>query len=43
MRNERRPGIKVTVPMHGKAIKPGTLNNIVKQAELSIGELKELL
>jgi len=43
MRNERRPGIKVTVPMHGKAIKPGTLNNIVKQAELSIGELKKLL
>ena len=43
MRNEERPGIKVTVPIHGKPIKPGTLNNIVKQAELSIEELKELL
>jgi predicted RNA binding protein YcfA (HicA-like mRNA interferase family) len=43
MRNEQRPGIMVTVPTHGKPIKPGTLNNIVKQAELSIAELKELL
>jgi len=43
MRSEDKPGIKITVPIHGKPIKPGTLNNIVKRAEISIEELKELL
>ena len=43
MRHERKPGTKITIPVHGKAVKPGTLGNILKKAELSVEELKELL
>jgi len=43
MRNEDKPGTKIIVPIHGKSVKAGTLSNIVKKAELSIEELKELL
>jgi len=43
MRHENKPGTKIVIPFHGKPIKPGTLSNILKKAELSIEELKELL
>ena len=43
MRHENRPGIKIVVPVHGKPVKPGTFSNILKKAELSIEEIKELL
>ncbi len=43
MRNEEKTGIKIVVPIHAKSVKPGTLNNIVKKAELSIERLKEIL
>ena len=43
MRHENKPGTKVVIPIHGKAIKPGTLSNILKKAGLSVEEIKELL
>jgi len=43
MRHEGKPGIKIIVPVHRKPVKPGTLSNILKKAELSAEEIKELL
>ncbi|MBI2304563.1 MAG: type II toxin-antitoxin system HicA family toxin [Chloroflexi bacterium] len=43
MRHEDKPGTKIIIPVHGKPVKPGTLNNILKKAELSVGEIKKLL
>ena len=43
MRHDERRGIKLVVPVHGSPVAPGTLNNILKTAELSIDEIKELL
>ena len=43
MRREDRPGTKIIVPIHGKPVKPGTLSNILKKAELSAEEIKRLL
>jgi len=43
MRHGDRPGAKVIIPVHGKPIKAGTLSNILKKAELSAEEIKELL
>ena len=43
MRHDDRPGIKVIVPTHRSALPPGTLSNILKAAELTIEEIKELL
>jgi len=43
MRHESKPGIKIVVPVHRKPIKPAVLNNILKRAELSVEEIKELL
>jgi predicted RNA binding protein YcfA (HicA-like mRNA interferase family) len=34
--------ISVVVPLH-KELKKGTLNNILKKADLTLGELKELV
>jgi len=43
MRREDRPGTKIIIPIHGKPVKPGTLSNILKKAELSAEEIKRLL
>ena len=43
MRHEDRPGTKIIVPVHRKPVKPGTLSNILKKAELSVDDLKKLL
>ena len=43
MRHENKPGTKIIIPIHSKPIKPGVLNNILKRAELSVEEIKELL
>ena len=43
MRHEGKPGVKIIIPVHGKSVKPGTLSNILKKAELSAEEIKELL
>lgn len=43
MRHENKPGAKIIIPVHGKPVKLGTLNNILKKAELSIEEIKELI
>ncbi|MDY6892121.1 MAG: type II toxin-antitoxin system HicA family toxin [Chloroflexota bacterium] len=43
MRHERKPGVKIVIPIHRSPVKPGTLNNILKKADLSVEELKKLL
>ncbi|MCL4459790.1 MAG: type II toxin-antitoxin system HicA family toxin [Chloroflexi bacterium] len=43
MRHEDRPGVKIIIPVHRKPVKPGTLSNILKKAELSAEEIKRLL
>lgn len=43
-RSYRREGQRVVVPFHGsKVIPPGTLRSILRQAGMSVEELKELL
>ena len=42
-RHENRPGTKIVIPLHRKPIKLGILSNILKRAELSVEEIKELL
>jgi len=43
MRNDDKPDTKIIVPIHSSPIKPGTLSNILKKAEISIQELEDLL
>jgi predicted RNA binding protein YcfA (HicA-like mRNA interferase family) len=43
MRNDDKPGTKIVIPIHTSPIKPGTLYNILKKAEISIQELENLL
>jgi predicted RNA binding protein YcfA (HicA-like mRNA interferase family) len=42
MRHENKPETKIVIPIHRKPIKPGVLSNILKRAELSVEEIKEL-
>jgi len=42
LRHPTKPG-KVTVPMHRGDLQPATLNSILKQARLTIDELRRLL
>jgi predicted RNA binding protein YcfA (HicA-like mRNA interferase family) len=43
MRNDDKPNIKLVVPIHTRPIKPGTISNILKKAEISREELEDLL
>jgi predicted RNA binding protein YcfA (HicA-like mRNA interferase family) len=43
MRNDDKPDTKIVVPIHTSPIKPGTLSNILKKAEISREELEDLL
>jgi predicted RNA binding protein YcfA (HicA-like mRNA interferase family) len=43
MRHDSKTGIKIVIPIHRKPIKPGILGDILKKAELSVDEIKELL
>ena len=43
MRKSDRPGIKIVIPIHTGPVKPGTLSNILKKAEISKEELEGLL
>ncbi len=43
MRKNSKPKRRIVIAVHGKSIKQGTLNNILKDAKLSVEELKELL
>jgi predicted RNA binding protein YcfA (HicA-like mRNA interferase family) len=43
MRHESKPETKIVIPVHRKPIKPGILSNILKRAELSVEEIKELI
>lgn len=37
----RKGSLRVTVPMHNRDLKPGTLHNILKQAGITKEELEE--
>jgi len=43
LRHRDRPELRVTVPLHGKDLKRGTLHAILKQAGLTSEEFLELL
>ena len=43
MRNDDRPGTKIVIPIHASPVKPGTLSNILRKAEISREELEDLL
>ena len=43
MRHRSKIGTKIIIPVHRRPVKPGTLSNILKKAELSVEELKNLL
>jgi predicted RNA binding protein YcfA (HicA-like mRNA interferase family) len=43
MRHESKPETKIVIPVHRKPIKPVILSNILKRAELSVEEIKELI
>jgi len=43
MRNDSKPGAKIIVPVHTSPVKPGTLSNIMRKAEISKEELEDLL
>jgi predicted RNA binding protein YcfA (HicA-like mRNA interferase family) len=43
MRNDDKPNTKIVIPIHTSPIKPGTLSNILKKAEISKEELEGLL
>lgn len=43
MRHEERPGAKLVIPVHSRPLTQGTLSNILKKAEISVDEIKELL
>ena len=38
-----KPSLRVTVPMHNKDVKRGTLRNIIRQAGLTVDEFIEYL
>lgn len=43
LRHPDDPTIRVTVPLHTRDIKRGTLHSIIKQTGLTVGEFLELL
>ena len=43
MRHRRDPALRVTVPMHGRDMKKGTLRAILRQADLSVDTFVGLL
>lgn len=43
MRHPDKAGAKLVIPVHGKPLKPGTLRNILRRAELSAEDVKDLL
>jgi predicted RNA binding protein YcfA (HicA-like mRNA interferase family) len=44
LRHPEKPGKKVVIPVHpGKALKPKTLQRILREAELTPDQLRELL
>jgi predicted RNA binding protein YcfA (HicA-like mRNA interferase family) len=42
-RHPDKPGILVTVPYHNRDLKRGTLRAILRQADLTVDELRRLL
>jgi predicted RNA binding protein YcfA (HicA-like mRNA interferase family) len=43
MRNDTKRGNKLVIPVHKHPVAPGTLNNILKTAEVMVDKIKELL
>jgi predicted RNA binding protein YcfA (HicA-like mRNA interferase family) len=43
MRHDTKRGAKLVIPVHKCPLAPGTLNNILKTAKITIDEIKELL
>ena len=43
MRNDDKPGTRIVVPIHTGPVKPGTLSNILRKAEVSKEQLEDLL
>ena len=43
LRHPDDPTIRVTVPLHTRDLKRGTLHSIIKQTGLTVGEFLELL
>jgi predicted RNA binding protein YcfA (HicA-like mRNA interferase family) len=43
LRHPADPTIRVTVPLHTRDLKRGTLHSIIKQARIAVGEFLELL
>jgi predicted RNA binding protein YcfA (HicA-like mRNA interferase family) len=44
LKHPAKPALRPVVPVHGKrSLKPKTLSSILKQADMSVGELRELL
>ncbi|MBI2544387.1 MAG: type II toxin-antitoxin system HicA family toxin [Candidatus Rokubacteria bacterium] len=44
LRHPEQPGKKVVVPVHpGRPLKPKVLQRILKEAELTVDQLRELL
>ena len=41
--HSQQPSRKVTIPMHNKDLPKGALRNILRQAEISVDELKKYL
>lgn len=39
----KKSNLRVTVPYHGKDLKPGTLKSIIEQSGLTVEEFLELL
>lgn len=39
----KKSSLRVTVPYHGKDLKPGTLKSIIEQAGLTVDEFLDLL
>jgi predicted RNA binding protein YcfA (HicA-like mRNA interferase family) len=39
LKSPHNPSIRVTIPMHNKDLKPGTLNSILKQAGIDKKEI----
>jgi predicted RNA binding protein YcfA (HicA-like mRNA interferase family) len=43
LKHSQKPRLRVTLPWHGKDLKPGTLRSIVEQAGFTVSEFIELL
>jgi len=43
LKNDHKPGLRVTLPWHGRDLKTGTLMAIIEQAGLTVDEFKNFI